>query len=68
MISPSQNQINGILKFFTQSIQDGNLDQNYSIYYKTQLTGFTNENDKLYKIVKSLQNWKSDFKILNVIV
>ena len=67
MSSPSQNQIDSILSFFSQSIQGEKLDSNYSVYYKTQLIGLTDENDRLYKTIKSFQHWYSDSKILNVI-
>ncbi|CAO1316068.1 unnamed protein product [Diamesa tonsa] len=62
---PSQNQIDSIISFFTQSIQEGKLNSNYSIYYKTQLIGQTDENDQLFKTIKSFQHWNLNLKTLN---
>lgn len=60
MTAPTQIQIDGIISFFNQSIQEGKLDSNYSVYYKPQLIGRTDGYDQLYKTIQLFQHCNSD--------
>lgn len=62
MTAPTQIQINSVISFFNQYIQEGKLDSNYSVYYKPQLIGRPDENDQLYRTIQSFQHWNSGIK------
>lgn len=56
---PSAMQWNGTVLFIEKAFNNKKLDEDYKIFHQKQLIGGIDDNNKLYKAIKKLKNWKS---------